>query len=884
VRLSRLAVPLSFVLAAVGLPTGSPAVAALAGSGQFVLSPEGNHLWAYDAATGAAQLVNLAQNGSGDPGVAPPKGSSKRDINGQVCVTPDQRHVITGEDTVIGSGESHDPRIAGWGYFAISGPRIGDIRIRQVGKLAPEAGPGPGYTGDPDNFGCGFLDSRRLVTTAIGNTLPGEPANGQLFLWFGPFDRRFRSEKLKDGTTFFVGEVPHCDLDHTLATAGGIAVDANGDVYVATNRPTEIPGGEPGGIWRFSGRFPKSPRECTPAFLAKNVTKELVIPIAAELPADPTAPTPSAVVISPDDTLYVSSVFSGTVSEFTKDGVWMRDLYPFSPVAPRTGPTTQTPFGLAVTADDALWIADLGIALAAPAPGQGSVIRVPLGGPVVIPETVKDGLTFPDGLGVYTPRAASKRGAGTSQWACGSWGMYGRTLSRQFSTDCPSGISPETVSTLQPAWTFRVPPAPGDQTTFTATPAIVDGVVYVGSWNGFFYALNLEDGSVIWEHETVPAVGATFGPIVSSAAVADVGNRRLVYFGAGPRLYALDASDGREVWVRHFGKLPKDAADPAEVESSPVVWNNTVYVGMDVHNQRGDETGNNRGGVFALNAATGAIRWEYHSELAAKQPASGCGGVWSSPTIDAQTGLLYFGTANCPAVNDNPKLPMEEITALRARNGQRVWTFRPHQPPGQDGYDDQDEDFGATPNLFHDANGRKILGAGSKDGSYYALDPRTGKVLWSTSVTSPAPGVGGFIGSPSVLDGNVFGGVAIGSPTWYHSLDGATGEVRWQGAAGPTYAASAAVNGVVFAGALDFTVKAFDAETGRVLWISPALGAVSSGPAIVGDWVLIGSGTSTSDACAKDLPASDVCVAFFDAALSQQGGLHAYRLPALPLP
>src|SRR6202008_1110771 len=34
---------------------------------QFVLSPEGNHLWAFDAATRAHQLVVRAQNGS-DPG------------------------------------------------------------------------------------------------------------------------------------------------------------------------------------------------------------------------------------------------------------------------------------------------------------------------------------------------------------------------------------------------------------------------------------------------------------------------------------------------------------------------------------------------------------------------------------------------------------------------------------------------------------------------------------------------------------------------------------------------------------------------------------------------------------------------------------------------
>ena len=373
---------------------------------QFVLSPEGNHLWAYDVATNKHQLVVRAVNGD-DPGEKPPPGSEPRDINGQICVTPDQRHIITGEDTVIAQsgGDSHDPRIAGWGYFAIKGSKLGEIAVHEVGKLAPNAGKGPGYTGDPDNYGCGFLDGNRLLTTAIGNTLPGEEANGQLFLWFGPFDAGFR-QVTDNGVSFFVGEVPHCEIDHTLATAGGITIDPkNGDVYVATNRPDDQ--GNPGGIWRFRGRFPTSAAECTPQFLEANLTKTQIIPSIKGAPADPRTPTPSAVVISPDDTLYVSSVFSGSVSEFTKGGRWVRDIYPVSPVTPFTGPTTQTPYGLAVTRDGSLWIADLGILLDSPASGQGSVIRVRFdadGNPAPGGETVRDGLTFPDGLGVYTPR------------------------------------------------------------------------------------------------------------------------------------------------------------------------------------------------------------------------------------------------------------------------------------------------------------------------------------------------------------------------------------------------------------------------------------------------------------------------------------------------
>jgi hypothetical protein len=388
---------------------------------QFVLSPEGNHLWAYDALTGAAQLVVQAQNGGEpeistgtaiDPVEQPPPGSPRRDINGQICVDPAGRHVVTGEDTVIpgsGTGSSHDPRIAGWGWFTISGAVIGEIRVEQTGKLAPEAGRGPGYAGDPDNFGCGFLDARRLFTTAIGNTLPGEPANGQLFLWFGPFERGYAQAATDDGTGFFVGEVDHCEIDRTLATAGGIAVDpANGDVYVASNRPDDQGNGS--GVWRYRGRWPRTWAECTPEFLAANITKTRVVPPVPGPAVDPFAPTPSSVVISPAGTLVVSSVFSGTVSEFTKAGVWQRDIWPVSPLSPRRGPTGDTPFGLAFTADGTLWIADIGIVLNQPAAEEGSLVRTPFSSPTPFGTTAATGLTFPDGLGVYTARARPGNG------------------------------------------------------------------------------------------------------------------------------------------------------------------------------------------------------------------------------------------------------------------------------------------------------------------------------------------------------------------------------------------------------------------------------------------------------------------------------------------
>lgn len=491
------------------------------------------------------------------------------------------------------------------------------------------------------------------------------------------------------------------------------------------------------------------------------------------------------------------------------------------------------------------------------------------------------------GNGHDDPRPA----AASSHGACPDWAMYGRTLSRTFSTDCPSPITPSTVATLVPKWVFKT------DKTVTASPVVVDGSVYVGDWTNAFYALDAETGAVRWETNLGDAPGAAFGPIVSSAAVADVamGNssnsvKRLVIVGSGAHLIALNADDGTIRWTYHAEAHdaagdPSPPDTPIEIESSPLVWNDTVYVGVDPHSHPESETGGVGGGLVALSAKNGALKWKYEPDPA----GLGCGGMWSSPLLDPGRDLVYMATANCPTAwdadadgDEDPWAPgIEAVTALDATPesgaAEPVWHFQP-APNNRD-----DVDFGATPNLFVDPQGVPVLGAGKKDGAYYALDPDTGQERWRTQVAEPGNvdqdfAIGGFIGSPAIWNGNVFGGTAIGGPPYYHSLHGHTGEIRWQSAAAPSYAASATVNGVVFAGALDDLLKAFDARNGRILWTAPLLGPISSGPAIVGDSLYVGSGTSSSDACAKELPINEQCQQFFDEAVGATGGVHAFEL------
>ena len=75
-----------------------------------------------------------------------------------------------------------------------------------------------------------------------------------------------------------------------------------------------------------------------------------------------------------------------------------------------------------------------------------------------------------------------------------------------------------------------------------STPTVAGGVVYVGSNDNHAYALDAETGDLLWKHDT--------GDWVQYSPVASGG---MVYLGAmadgGYRVHALDAASGEQVWV-----------------------------------------------------------------------------------------------------------------------------------------------------------------------------------------------------------------------------------------------------------------------------------------------------------------------------------------------
>jgi polyvinyl alcohol dehydrogenase (cytochrome) len=269
-----------------------------------------------------------------------------------------------------------------------------------------------------------------------------------------------------------------------------------------------------------------------------------------------------------------------------------------------------------------------------------------------------------------------------------------------------------------------------------------------------------------------------------------------------------------------------------------------VYIGTSsLYGELNDPEVNVRGSVVALNAATGAMRWKTFTV-----PDHHDGGsVWSTPAIDPDSGRLYVGTGNAyhaPAADTT-----DSVLALDAGSGQivahaqatadDVWNATEGAAGGPD------YDFGASPNLFAAPDGRKLVGAGQKSGTYWAFDRATMKPVWTANTGPGTPVVGGIVGStatdghriygPDTPAGEVWAIGTDGSPAWFSSDGGPLG-----------FGAVSSGNGVVWSTGLSATLTGRDAATGAIVAKLP-LGAPSwGGVALAGGSVFAVTGSQGS--------------------------------------
>ena len=300
------------------------------------------------------------------------------------------------------------------------------------------------------------------------------------------------------------------------------------------------------------------------------------------------------------------------------------------------------------------------------------------------------------------------------------------------------------------------------------TPLEIDGVIYVSTAWSKVYAFDARTGKTLWKYD--PKTPGTWIRNVCCGIV----NRGIaawngkIYLGTlDGHLVALDARTGKPVWTT----LVIDPRLRLSITGAPRVAEGRVLTGVS-----GGEFGV-RGYVSAYDAETGKLDWRFYTvpgdpgqpfENAAMKKAAttwgggdwwklgGGGGVWDAIVYDPVTHLVYFGVGNGspqnqayrdPSLGDN--LFLASVVAVKLETGEYVWHY---QETPADTWDYDAVSPLSVVNLKIDGRVRRVLLQPSKNGYFYVLEARTGKLLSATPFvdTNWADGVDMKTGRPRV--------------------------------------------------------------------------------------------------------------------------------------
>jgi glucose dehydrogenase len=336
----------------------------------------------------------------------------------------------------------------------------------------------------------------------------------------------------------------------------------------------------------------------------------------------------------------------------------------------------------------------------------------------------------------------------------GDWPLYSRDLkSDKFSP--LTQINTANVARLTQAWTFRPPappsappPAPdtakasakgkgkgkggGGGISVEITPIVVNGVMYLPA-GPRVVALKADSGKEIW---TYNAPGAVANRAVGYWS-GDATNPARILFTTGTKMMALNANTGKV--DPGFGK---EGTVDVEIGwgGAPYVYKNLVILG----NNNGESIEGPPGDTKVYDARNGSKLWDFHTIA---QPGDPGHETWLNDgwkkragvntwgwyfTVDEERNLLYMPLGSAAGNywgGDRPgaNLYANSIVAVDANTGKMKWYFQVVH------HDLWDTDLPAAPSLFDvTRDGRKIpaMAVISKNALMFILNRETGKPIY----------------------------------------------------------------------------------------------------------------------------------------------------------
>ncbi|MBS1882636.1 MAG: PQQ-binding-like beta-propeller repeat protein [Actinobacteria bacterium] len=296
-------------------------------------------------------------------------------------------------------------------------------------------------------------------------------------------------------------------------------------------------------------------------------------------------------------------------------------------------------------------------------------------------------------------------------------------------------INTENVKELKGDWMTKIG-ANATAAKFSAEGQAIEyeGTIYITDGADDVFAIDAHDGHRLWTYEPhLPP--DPLGEVVccgwDNRGVA-IGDGLVFLSQLNGAQVALDQSTGKVKWSTNVVK----PGSGFSITSAPLYYNGKVYVGGS-----GGEYGV-RGRLTALNAETGEEEWRFYTTPSPSEtggdtwPKNGSykhGGaaIWNTPTVNPETGMLYFSTSNAaPWVGQNREgenLFSASIVALDAESGEYKCHFQEVH------HDLWDYDAPSPTVLFKgEMNGETVEGVGEpeKTGWVYLVNQKDCKPIY----------------------------------------------------------------------------------------------------------------------------------------------------------
>src|SRR4051812_40806946 len=418
----------------------------------------------------------------------------------------------------------------------------------------------------------------------------------------------------------------------------------------------------------------------------------------------------------------------------------------------------------------------------------------------------------------------------------GDWPTYGGTVDNHRNQTAEHTLSTANVSRLALAWKLPMP----DAGTIQSTPVVADGCVFTGTSLGTVVAVNADTGKTVWKQALADAGGGALAGagIVGAPAIAN----GLVYIGmtttAASVEVALDEATGAIVWSKAI-----DSDNGGGIDSSPVPFEGMVFQGF-----QGDESHDhsNPGWVILDGSREGGGRVlvKSHTISDADYAKGDRGGsLVDTPAIDLDRRLVFAGTGNPASPHQNPRtdaLLKIDADPASATFGQVLASTRgtsdsypaPQDvdspvcqdtlqwPAGRFTCAQLDYNFLASPTLYTDRRGRRLVSALQKSGVVTTIDTTTMQKVWTATIGAPCFACN--LGSSATDADGVYFSTVGGN---LFSLNRETGAVQWVAplAGASHYNGLSVANGVVYNLDDRGALEAFNAKTGAPLLLHPLI-------------------------------------------------------------